>query len=131
MGLFGNKQPKEEPLYKSSYMGFWISVYPNRVECNAGFKLNSIPINQVASVEAPILSKVVIETSGGKKYEIPTLKKKEVQQAIHDAQANFSGNKASTQSSGSDEIARLYELKEKGIISQEEFDQKKKQILGL
>lgn len=131
MGLFGNKQPKEEPLYRSSYMGFWINVYANRVEFNAGFKLNSVPINQIASVEAPILAKVVIETSGGKRFEIPTMKKKEVQQAIHEAQGNFSSNKGATQISGTDEIAKLHDLKEKGIISQEEFDQKKKQILGL
>ncbi len=35
----------------------------------------------------------------------------------------------STSSSSSDEIKKLYELKEKGIITQEEFDLKKKTLL--
>ncbi len=34
-------------------------------------------------------------------------------------------------SSGADELEKLASLKEKGIISQDEFDAKKKQILGL
>ncbi len=39
------------------------------------------------------------------------------------------GNSKSESNSSSDEIKKLYELKEKGIITQEEFDLKKKTIL--
>ena len=35
------------------------------------------------------------------------------------------------QSSPADEIDKLASLKERGIITQEEFDRKKKQLLGL
>lgn len=35
-----------------------------------------------------------------------------------------------TASSGADEIAKLADLREKGILTEEEFQQKKKQILG-
>ena len=73
--------------------------------------------------------KITLETTGGKKYAVPTSKKKEVQKAIYDAQAHFSGNNHQTRDA--DELVKLNELKEKGILSQEEFDQKKKQILGI
>ncbi len=133
MGLFGNKQQLgEKPLYETSYAGFWIKIFPNRVEFKAGVGSQSIPINQIASVQLPMMGiwKITLETTGGKKYAVPTSKKKEVQKAIYDAQANFSGNNHK-QTSDADELVKLNELKEKGILSQEEFDQKKKQILGI
>jgi hypothetical protein len=42
-----------------------------------------------------------------------------------------SGNKPTAKSSGLDDLEKLAELKEKGIITEEEFNAKKKQILGL
>lgn len=133
MGLFGNKpQTEEKPLFETSYVGFWIKVFSNRVSFKAGVGSQSIPINQIASVELAMMGiwKITLETTGGKKYAIPTHKKKEVQQAIYEAQSHFSGNgKAS--GDVSDEIVKLNDLKEKGILSQEEFDQKKKQLLGI
>ena len=43
----------------------------------------------------------------------------------------LSGKVAVSQSSNADEIAKFNELLQKGIITQEEFDSKKKQLLGL
>lgn len=127
MGIFGKKTNEETPLYQSNYLGFWIKVFPNRVEFKTGVGSQSIPINQIASVEIAMmgLMKITLETTGGKKYTIPTTKKKEVQQAIYEAQSR------SNTPSGSiaDEIFKLNDLKEKGILSQEEFDQKKKILL--
>jgi hypothetical protein len=132
MGLFGNKQIEEKPLYETSYVGFWIKVYPNRVNFKAGVGSQSIPINQIASVQLPMMGiwKITLETTGGKKYAIPTSKKKEVQKAIYDAQARFSGN-SHQQTSDADELTKLNDLKEKGVITDAEFKAKKKQILGL
>ncbi len=123
----------EDPIYQTSYMGFWIKVYPNRVDCKSGLGSQSIPINQIASVQIARMGvfQVTLETSGGKKYSIPTNKKKEVQQAIYDAQARFAAESGKPQTSVADEIMKLNELKEKGIISQEEFEKKKKQLLDL
>ncbi len=131
MGLFGNK-PEEGTIYQTSYMGFWIKVYPNRVDFKSGVGSQSIPINQVASVQLAMMGimQITLETTGGQKYSIPTTKKKEVQQAIYDAQARLAGN-GKSQTDVADEIAKFYELKEKEVISQEEFDKKKKQLLGL
>lgn len=132
MGLFGNIQTEEKPLYETSYVGFWIKVYPNRVAFKAGVGSQSIPINQIASVQLPMMGiwKITLETTGGKKYAIPTSKKKEVQKAIYDAQAHFSGS-GHQQTSDAEELTKLNDLKEKGVITDAEFKAKKKQVLGL
>ena len=68
----------EDPIYQTSYMGFWIKVYPNRVDFKSGVGSQSIPINQIASVQIAMMGifQVTLETSGGMKYAIPTRKKK-------------------------------------------------------
>jgi hypothetical protein len=131
MGILGKKPPQEEPIYQTSNMGFWIKIYPNRIEFKSGTGSQSIPINQIASVQLGRMGmmQITLESTGGKKYSIPTNKKKEVQQAIYDVQTRFAGN-SQVQTNIADELARFHELKEKGIITQEEFDRKKKQLLG-
>lgn len=134
MGLFGKQPAKEMPLYKTNYMGFWIKVYPNRVDFKSGAGSQSIPINQIASVQLAMMGimKITLETTGGKKYAIPAHNKKEVQQAIYNAQSHFTQSSSSqVQVSAADEIAKLNDLKEKGIITQEDFDKKKKQLLEI
>src|SRR5690348_3956314 len=123
----------DEPIYKNSYVGFWINVYSNRIEFRAGATVQSMALNQIASVEEGSwgFNKITIETTGGKKYSLPTSKKKEVREAILDAQSKFSTSGNSSRSSEADEILKLNELKEKGIITEEEFKQKKKQLLGI
>jgi membrane protease subunit (stomatin/prohibitin family) len=124
---------REDPIYQTSYMGFWIKVYPNRVDFKSGVGSQSIPINQIASVQIAMMGifQVTLETSGGMKYSIPTRKKKEIQQAIYDAQARLAAESGKRQTGVADEIMKLNELKEKGVITQEEFDKKKKQLLDL
>lgn len=125
------KKPQEEPIYQTSFMGIWIKVYPNRVDFKDGWSSQSIPLNQIASVQ--IGTQFSLVTTGGKQYTIPTMKKKEVRQAIIDAQARLAGNSTvhTAQTDVAAEIAKFFDLKEKGVISQEEFDMKKKQLLGL
>jgi TM2 domain-containing membrane protein YozV len=48
--------------------------------------------------------------------------------AMNNVNVNF-GDSNSSKSSNSDEIKKLYELKEKGIITLEEFEMKKKMLL--
>src|SRR5260370_38433089 len=118
MGIFGKKPPQEEPIYQTSNMGFWIKIYPNRIEFKSGTGSQSIPINQIASVQLGRMGmmQITLESTGGKKYSIPTNKKKEVQQAIYDVQARFAGN-SQVQTNIADELARFHDLKEKGIIT--------------
>jgi hypothetical protein len=84
----------EEPIYQTSYMGFWIKVYPNRVDFKSGVGTQSIPLNQIVSIQPGTMGilQITLESTGGMKYAIPTTKKKEVQQAIIDAQARFAAN---------------------------------------
>lgn len=118
---------QDKLLYETNYLGSSVKVFPDRVVFKMLFKETSIPVHQISSVELGIMGhmQVIIETSGGKKYKIPTTKKNEVREAIYKAQ---SGSETSN-NNVADEIKKLSDLKEKGIITQEEFDRKKKQLL--
>ena len=85
--VFGNKDGGL--IYKTNYLGFWIKVFSNRVDFKSGVGKQSIPISQIASVQLGMIGvmKIIIETTGGKKYKIPTLKKEEVKNAIYEAQS--------------------------------------------
>jgi hypothetical protein len=77
-------------IYETNYFGSWVKVYQNRLEFNQlGRGSRSIPINQIASINLPVFGvmKIDIETTGGQKYSVPTLKKKEVREAILKAQS--------------------------------------------
>jgi hypothetical protein len=81
----------------------------------------------------PLMMQITIETTGGQKYGIPTNRKKEVQQAIYQAQAQFLNPgypPPVPPSSVADEITKLWDLMQRGIISQEEFERRKRQLLG-
>ena len=140
MGLF-SKNPKEEPIFKTNYLSSKIKVYKDRVEYSQGIGLGgiSIPISQVASVELGFLGFmcVYIETTGGKKYMMATFKKKEVRDAIHKAQSlnnsNYKSNTYDEKKSHervADELIKLNELKEKGMITDLEFESQKKKLLN-
>lgn len=85
MGLFSQD---EEPIYKTNYLGFYIRVYPKRVDFKSKVGKQSVPISQIASLQEGMvgLMSITIETTGGKKYRIPTLKKAQVKKAIYQAQ---------------------------------------------
>jgi hypothetical protein len=123
---------EEQPLYATSYIGFYIRIYPNRVEFRAAPGRQSIPLAQIASVQLGMMGiwQITLETTGGQKYSIPTKHKKEVQQAIYNAQARFLNSASAPSTSAADEIAKLHELKEKGIITEADFEKRKNQILG-
>jgi hypothetical protein len=114
-------------------MGFWLDVYPNRVDFKSGPGSQSVAINQIASVQLGMMLRmeIVIETTGGQKYKIPCNHKKEARDAIYAAQNAFNSRGQQPQLSVADEIAKLNDLKERGIISQAEFEAKKRQLLGL
>jgi hypothetical protein len=136
MGWLGKKPPKEEPIYKTSYGGFWIRVYPSRVEFKAGAGSENIPINQIASIHMGMvgLMQVIIETTGGKKYKVPTRKKKEVKDAIYASQSALNsgqtGQAVSDNRNIADEIKKLAELRDSGALSEEEFQAQKKKLLS-
>lgn len=122
-----------EPLFKTSYLGSTVKVFPTHLEWSMLFKKQSVPINQIASIElgVPMYAQVVIETTGGKKFKVPVGlgEKNKLRDAIYQAQ-NPTQTAPGQQSSVND-LEKLAELKEKGVITQEEFEAKKKQLLGV
>ena len=133
MNIFNKTQGTngDKPIFETHYLGFWIKVYPTRVEFKSGAGTQNIPINQVASIQLGMMGfmQIIIETSGGKKYKIPTNKKKEVKDAIYKAQEAITNIK-SNNISIADEISKLAELKEKGILTEEEFQIQKAKLIN-
>ena len=123
MNLFSEKPTKLKSLYETNYMGFWIKVFPNRVEFKDGAGSKNIPISQIASIQLGMigLMQVVVETTGGEKYKIPSHKKKEVKEAIYHAQEVLVARQ-SNNSSTADELSKLAQLKDQGILSEKEFE---------
>ncbi len=73
---------------------------------------------------------IIIETSGGIKYKIPTNKKKEVKEAIYKAQEAIMNVKSdNSNTSIADELAKLAKLKESGILTEKEFQIQKANLL--
>jgi len=62
-----------EPIFKTSFLGFSVKVYPNRVEYNPLFMGKRIILaKQIASVEMgmPGVQELIIETAGGKRQRV-------------------------------------------------------------
>ena len=125
----------QKPIYKTNTVGSWIKIYSDKVVFNESLKMfgflgsTTVPLNQIASVKTNLLlNKITLETTGGKHYDIVTHKKKEVQKAIYDAQAKLGTSQDNF--SVADEIVKLNDLQEKGVISKKEFEKKKKQLLN-
>jgi hypothetical protein len=122
-----------EVLFKTSYAGSTVTIYENRLEWKMLFKKQSILLSQIASIDTtiPMYAGVVIETTGGKKYKIPVMftQKKNLEEAIYQAQAGGGSPKQGGQNIG--DLEKLAELRDKKIITEEEFNAKKKEILSL
>lgn len=72
------------------------------------------------------------EEQFNQKYNLTTLIQRNQQTPnnnVNTIAINMGGGQSTPQISNSEEIKKLYELKEKGIITQEEFELKKKTLL--
>jgi len=82
---------------------------------------------------------LAINTAGTGGHELimknigePYRVKQELYEKIEQSKEVYKGKKQSGQTNGGiDDLEKLAKLKEKGIITQEEFEAKKKQVLGL
>ena len=123
-----------DPVYETKYMGAKVQVFESKLVCNFMVQHFTIPLSQIASIEMgmPGFALVYIETTGGKKYTVPVNpfsgKKKALQEAIYKARDL---NKRVEVNSSADELEKLALLKDKGIITSEEFELKKKKLLDL
>lgn len=103
---------------------------------------NSLPFSQITGceikttmAEIPILSKgaatVKIFSIGNQKIEAPFVIVKDAKKAKELIDARIGKGIPSEANTNVNDLEKLSDLKDKGIITQEEFDKKKKQILGI
>jgi hypothetical protein len=130
-------------LLKARTTKGFLMVYDDRVAIELKFlgsyKANTIMKEQLTGVEIKVVMAAVFMSpgaatvkvfgTGDQKLEAPFVKVAEAKKA--EALILNLMKKKSGGSSDADELEKLSQLKDKGILTQEEFDQKKKQILGL
>jgi len=134
------------PLYTASHMSFKTRVFIDRIEYSGSFGKTAVPINKVAWVKLRFVGTgVIIETTEGKRIVMAVKPSDRLSfadailrvQSLQPKKAKFKDNKTvridqlEKISEGVDEIEKLAKLYDKGILTQEEFETKKKQILGL
>lgn len=116
-------------------------VTDKRVYGKAAFGIRiDLPINKISSIGLgmKLFSSVAVATSSGKIKFYLLENREDVYQTISNAIANIEtpiaeiNNKQNSSFAGSaaDELKKYKELLDSGIITQEEFDAKKKQLLG-
>jgi hypothetical protein len=131
-----NDNSGQQPIFATKYLGFWITVFQDRVDFKASTGSQSIPIEQIASVQIAMLGvqQITLETTGGQKYSIPTKQKAEVKEAIYKARSSFSqaskGFDTKPTISIADELLKLVQLKNQGILTEAEFASQKEKLLA-
>lgn len=118
-----------------------ITITDKRVIGKANFgKRVDLPLNQISAVGQGIMSSIAIATSSGRIHFWFLDNRDEVFEGLSDLIKNFQIQKTDftnietpiiQQTSNADELKKFKELLDSGVITQEEFDEKKRQLLGL
>ena len=113
-----------------------LTVTDTRVYGKIGsIKKIDLPINQISAIGTGIFSSVAIATSSGSIRFWGIINRDEITNAISQLLAANQKNTVSQttiiESDSADELKKYKDLFDQGIISQEEFEAKKKQLLGL
>ena len=118
-----------------------LTVTDKRVYGIAAFdKRVELPIDSVSAVGTGLFKSIAIATSSGKIAFAGIQNRNEVHKALSDllierqnksAAVSATTIKQEIPQSNADELKKYKELLDSGVISQEEFDAKKKQLLGL
>jgi Bacterial PH domain/Short C-terminal domain len=99
-----------------------------------GYDLEVFPYENISSFEIGkgILGRSISFFASGNKVKMKWINQGEVDKFIEYVRENV-GKKSETKSStnAADEIKKLAELKDAGILTEEEFEAKKKQLLGI
>ena len=125
-------------VLRTYYSSCEIVVTDKRVYGKAIFgKRVDLPIDSISAVGTSILSGIEVgSSSGGIKFKFIENNEKihaELSKLLVERQSAGKSAPApvSEPTSGMDDLKKLKELLDSGVITQEEFDAKKKQILGL
>ena len=94
-----------------------------------------LPINQVSAIGTGIFKSITISTSSGAIHLWGISNRNEVTNAISQLITQYQQvptvQTATGSQSNAEELKKLKDLLDMGVITQEEFDAKKKQLLGL
>ncbi len=134
------------PLYSTAHMSFKTRVFIDRIEYSGSFGKTTVPIDQVAWVKLRASGTgIIIETNESKKIVMVVKPADRLSfadavmrtQLLQPKKSRFKDTKTiridqlDQFNEGVDEIEKLARLHDKGILTQEEFETKKKQILGI
>ncbi len=134
------------PLYITTHLRFKTRVFIDRIEYSGSFGKNVIPIEQVSWIKLRAGGTgVIIESTAGKRIVMVIKPADRLSfaeavlkvQSMQPKKIKFKDTKTvrldqlEKLEEGIDEIEKLARLLDKGILTQEEFDAKKKQILGI
>jgi len=113
-----------------------LTITDKKVSGRAGFKKQvDLPLSQISAVGLGWASSIAIGTSSGKLTFWHIANRDEVYKTLSDLLSNTNKVKAvrvePAAISNADELKKYKDLLDAGIITQEEFDAKKKQLLGL
>ena len=113
-----------------------LTVTNRRVTGKASFgKSVDLPLNQISAIALGSLSRITVATSSGRIHFWFIKNRNEVHSALNNiigkVQVESVYKQHNNSISEADEIKKYKELLENGTITQEEFDAKKKQLLGL
>lgn len=118
------------PLYQSSSWGFKVAVFEDRIESKFLGQMKVIPLSSISSVtKEPLDLRAYLILNSGEKTSLNPKDTKEFIRIV----SELLNKKATTKTTNSnlDELDKLATLKEKGVVTQEEFESKKKQLLGI
>lgn len=94
-----------------------------------------LPVDSISAIStASLLRGVTVATSSGKISFLMIKNAREIYSSLNEliiTRQQEKANNASDQGSAADKLIKYKELMDSGIISQQEFDAKKKQLLGL
>ena len=109
-----------------------LTVSDKRVSGKTSFgRKVDLPIDKISSVGTCIPKGITVETSSGKINFWLLVNREEVYQAISDLTKKRQESSVEQQNNNIDDLKKLKDLLDNGVITQEEFDAKKKQLLGL
>lgn len=110
-----------------------ITVTDKRVYGSVAFaKRVDIPLDSISAIGTGLFNSVVVTSASGKLLFADLKNYKEIHAIVSDLLIKRQDNNDSTKNYlSADEILKYKQLLDEGIITQEEFDVKKKQLLGL
>lgn len=121
-----------------AFNGTGITVTDKRIYGVAKFgKRVDLPVDSITSIGVGLFNSISIATASGQLVFGLLTNRNEVQEAIskllveRQKKGTGTGIKQEIPQSAADELKKYKDLLDDGVISQEEFDAKKKQLLGL